>query len=75
MSNQFLQVLQTLTQQMLFQEVCVFSLPLLLACALVLEVPTGKSEGCIGSIDPHPSPLPHAPLARRAGKGSFHVHS
>lgn len=57
MSKHFLQVLQTLTQQMLFREVSVFSLTLL-ALELVLETPTGKSEGCFSSSYPMPHLTP-----------------
>lgn len=53
MSKPFLQVLQTLTQQMLCQQICLLALPLLLAFELVLVVLTGKSEGCVSSFYPH----------------------
>lgn len=46
---------------MLCQQICLFSLPLLLAFELVLVVSTGKSEGCVSSFYPHthltPTPL------------------
>ena len=70
MSKQFLQVLQTLTQQMLFQEVCVFCLPLPLAFELVLEVPTEKSEGCVNRIYLVPD-LSLMPLLPREGSPSM----